>query len=331
MPLPLLVPIAVGAAGLFGAGKAAKAAKDSSDAKDYNSRAERIVADAESKVEALRKKSNDRLEMLGEKKLQSLEKELESFVEIFSKINHVEIENKELLLNQKIVKEKKTPNAIVDDCAFLVEGSKGLLSGAAGGALSAYGAYGGTMMLAASGTGTSISALGGAAATNATLAWLGGGTLASGGLGMAGGTMVLGTLAAGPALLVFGSVLGAKATKSLNNAKSNLELARTFEAETEMTCVKLEGIDELARVALNTLSKVRGRLRRASNNMLDIQKEAGADYSSYTENQQNSVMMAVKYAQLLKVLIDTPILDEEGNIIEESKDKMELIKSDLAA
>ena len=42
-------------------------------------------------------------------------------------------------------------------------------------------------------------------------------------------------------------------------------------------------------------------------------------------------MMAVKYAQLLKVLIDTPILDEEGNIIEESKDKMELIKSDLAA
>ena len=42
------------------------------------------------------------------------------------------------------------------------------------------------------GTGTAISSLSGAAATNATLAWLGGGTLASGGGGMAAGAFVLG-------------------------------------------------------------------------------------------------------------------------------------------
>ena len=43
-------------------------------------------------------------------------------------------------------------------------------------------------------TGTSIASLSGAAATNATLAFFGGGSLAAGGLGMAGGTAVLGGL-----------------------------------------------------------------------------------------------------------------------------------------
>ena len=49
-------------------------------------------------------------------------------------------------------------------------------------------------------TGTAISTLSGAAATKATLAWLGGGTLAAGGLGVAGGAVVLGVLCAGGAL-----------------------------------------------------------------------------------------------------------------------------------
>ena len=55
---------------------------------------------------------------------------------------------------------------------------------------------------AAASTGTAIATLSGAAATNATLAFFGGGSLAAGGLGMAGGTAVLGGLVAGPALCV---------------------------------------------------------------------------------------------------------------------------------
>ncbi len=45
-------------------------------------------------------------------------------------------------------------------------------------------------------TGTAISGLSGAALTNATLAWIGGGTLASGGGGMAAGTALLTTVSA---------------------------------------------------------------------------------------------------------------------------------------
>lgn len=71
------------------------------------------------------------------------------------------------------------------------------------------------MAFATAGTGATISTLSGAAATNATLAWLGGGTLASGGMGIAGGMMALGALTTGPALLIAGWYMGSKAESNL--------------------------------------------------------------------------------------------------------------------
>lgn len=47
-------------------------------------------------------------------------------------------------------------------------------------------------------TGTAIGTLSGVAATNATLAWFGGGALAAGGAGMSGGMLVLGGIVAAP-------------------------------------------------------------------------------------------------------------------------------------
>lgn len=51
-------------------------------------------------------------------------------------------------------------------------------------------------------TGTAIAGLSGAAASNATLAWLGGGTLAAGGAGVSGGIMMLGGIVAVPLILI---------------------------------------------------------------------------------------------------------------------------------
>src|SRR5690606_11838633 len=68
----------------------------------------------------------------------------------------------------------------------------GVLGSAAGagvaGAAAGFAVYGGVMAFAAASTGTAIPSLAGVAATNATLAAIGGGSLATGGLGIAGGT-----------------------------------------------------------------------------------------------------------------------------------------------
>lgn len=111
-----------------------------------------------------------------------------------------------------------------------------------GGALAGFGAYGGVGLLATASTGTAISTLSGAAATNATLAWLGGGSLASGGLGVAGGTMVLGGLVTGPALAVAVWVMASSAEKAKNDAYTNLNKARAIEKSNKTIILQLEKV-----------------------------------------------------------------------------------------
>ncbi len=75
-------------------------------------------------------------------------------------------------------------------------------AGVAGAALGGAGAYGAFTAAAAFGTastGTAIGSLSGVAATNATMAFLGGGSLTAGGAGVAGGTMLLAGIVAAPA------------------------------------------------------------------------------------------------------------------------------------
>lgn len=86
------------------------------------------------------------------------------------------------------------------------------------GAASAYAVYGGVMALAAASTGTPIAALSGVAAYNATLAAIGGGSLATGGLGMAGGTMILGGVVAAPIIAVAGWAFASHAEEALSDA-----------------------------------------------------------------------------------------------------------------
>jgi hypothetical protein len=72
-------------------------------------------------------------------------------------------------------------------------------AGAAAGGAAAYGAFTAVAMFGTASTGAAISTLTGVAASNATLAILGGGTLAAGGAGMAGGALLLTGMVAAPA------------------------------------------------------------------------------------------------------------------------------------
>ncbi|QKW23790.1 hypothetical protein HUT16_36005 [Kitasatospora sp. NA04385] len=74
--------------------------------------------------------------------------------------------------------------------------------GAAVGGAAAYTAFTAAAAFGTASTGTAITALYGAAATNATLAVLGGGTLATGGAGMAGGVLLLGGIVAAPTVVL---------------------------------------------------------------------------------------------------------------------------------
>jgi transcriptional regulator with XRE-family HTH domain len=95
----------------------------------------------------------------------------------------------------------------------------GAIAGAGVGAGTAAGVFAVVSATATASTGTAIASLSGAAASSATLAWLGGGSLAAGGMGIAGGTAVLTGVVALPALLALGGVLVWKGRKFRKEAE----------------------------------------------------------------------------------------------------------------
>lgn len=94
--------------------------------------------------------------------------------------------------------------------------------GTIAGGTSAVGAWSLVTLFGSASTGTAIAGLSGVAATNATLAWFGGGALAAGGTGIAGGMTVLGGIVAIPLVYVAAKSTHKKA-KNFEDAKMKVE------------------------------------------------------------------------------------------------------------
>lgn len=320
MPIPfLLIGIGAGAAAL-GLGKSIKAGIDQYDASSTNEYANSIIHSATEKAKKFRKNSSDAISSLGQTKIDILSNSIKPFVETFEKLHNVELSESvglDELQNFKIDKQSFSELKEMEAVASSIIG--GAAGGAALGAITAFGAYGGAMAFGAASTGTAIATLSGAAATNATLAFLGGGALAANGLGIVGGTAVLGGLVAGPALAVLGFVVGAKASANKDRAYSNLAEAKKYEEEIEAACVLCRGIRRRARMFERLLLRLDALFKPLICSMEETIATSGTDYSKYTLEQKQGVAAAMSIAGAIKAALDTPILTEDGNLTDESK------------
>lgn len=316
MPVPIILGAVAAGTALYGAYKGVSGAIDQSNASDINKEASTTVDKANREVDGQRQSTSETLEEYGKRKLRAFDSVIEDFLVTFGRLKNVElIDSPEL---EKLKMEdfsNKTLSGLRGDYQALKDAGLGLGAGVSGGAALAFGAYNGTMMLATASTGTAISTLGGAAATNATLAWLGGGAIATGGGGMALGTMVLGGIVAGPALAIFGHIMGNKGEEALNTARSNLEQAKTIQEEAKLVVTSLKAIEEVAFLADTTFSKVNRELRRAVQSLEDVIDTYGEDFKAFAKESREVVFKTVKYAQLIKAMIDTPILDTDGKLV----------------
>ena len=173
MPIPLLF-IGIGAAaGAFGVGKSIKAGVDQKEANETNERADDIIQYASRKIEKSRKNCGEAIDNLGKIKLQILDESIKPFITEFEKLNHVELsESAGMNELQKMVLDQKKFTELKELQSMATSMVGGVASGAMAGALTAFGAYGAAGALATASTGTAIASLSGAAATNATLAFL---------------------------------------------------------------------------------------------------------------------------------------------------------------
>lgn len=212
---------------------------------------------------------------------------------------------------------------------FAANVAGGVLAGGAGGALVAFGAYGAAQALAAASTGTAIAALHGAAATNATLAFFGGGSLAAGGLGMAGGAAVLGGLVAGPALLVLGFIVDAAASKKLEQALTNQAEAIKMTEELNTGSMQCEAIRRRTYMFYNLLARLDARFLPLIYKMEDIIKTEGDDYRFYSNESKKIIASCASIAVTIKAVLDTPLLTDDGLLTGESETTISFVQGKL--
>lgn len=316
MPVPIILGGLAVAAAVTGVAKGAKGIMDNNEAKELNELAKAIVEQSEFNLEQAKKHSQASLELLGTAKVTILNMSVKKFLEVFGQIKNVDFEHDGNLGNLSLTEfDVADFRMLRQEVSFIASSGLGVGGGATSGALAAFGAYNGVMALGAASTGTAISTLSGAAATNATLAWLGGGSLAAGGYGIAGGTMVLGAVAAGPAMLIAGWYMGAKASKNLDDAKSNIAQAKAFKADVDNTITAIDGITKLAIQLKDLFHQVHTEAQKTLNDLEQVIAKQGVDYSQYNEYGKLCVMKNVKIMQLIKAMLDIAILDEEGNVL----------------
>lgn len=320
MALPLLFIGAAVATGAVGGTKTIKAVSDNSKAGQINEIANQSIENARDELDRQRKEVGAALESLGKEKLTILNRNVTDFVTTFEKIKNIDFQSSiglEELKNLHI--DQNTFQELKELGSFAIGVAGGAAAGVAGGALTAVGAYGAAMTFASASTGTAISALSGAAATNATLAFFGGGSLASGGLGMAGGMYVLGGLVAGPALMVMGMITEAKSKEKLEKALSNKAQADEIVESLNAASVQCSAIRRRTYMFYNLLAHLDALFLPQVWKMQDIVETEGIDYRAYTLESQKAIAAAASTACTIKAVLDTPILTPEGELTEASE------------
>jgi hypothetical protein len=331
MPVPIILGVIAAGTALYGTVKGVKGAIDHNDANDTNQNAQSMVDTANRKVDEHREATNAVLKDYGGRKLRAFNGIIADFIDTFGRLKNVDTIHTPELDNLNLGDFSTVSlDGLRNDFALLKSSGLGLGAGIGGGAALAFGAYNGTMLLAAASTGTAIAELSGVAATNATLAWLGGGSLAAGGGGMALGRMVLGGIVAGPALAIFGHIVGNKGEEALNNARSNLEQAKSIHSQAQLMISKLEAIEKISTMANNIFSTISGHLRHAIHDLKKIVDSEGENYQALSSESRETVFRSVKFAQLIKAMIDTPIMDQDGNLVLATEKRLQEIEGSLA-
>ena len=318
--IPLLLGVAALAIGGTGVKKTVSAVSKMNDAKDMAQRYERRAKRAEEKREKAREQAGAAIRQLGETKMAILTGSLQTFVKEFRRIKNVDFRNSVGLEELRDFRpDSPALKEIATASQKALDFSSGAVSGGLAGGAMALGAYGAVGALASASTGTAIAGLSGAAATNATLAWLGGGSLAAGGLGIAGGTAVLGGIVAAPALLVAGIFMDNKADKAMDEARAYRAEVREFEEQCDSNIALMDAIRTRGDQIRSLLETLEGHFAASLEQLQDVLRHSGTDWKKYTPEEKQQVGKAALLAKTLKIVMDTPLLREDGNLTPESE------------
>lgn len=287
--------------------------------------------EAITKFKKQKKKTSSDLEKLGELKINAWADSMNGFVDAFSAFKNIEV-TKKLDVNIYYKGMDENPEQVllnIENATLNAnEIIKAGVSSLGAGALVGVAAYGGAMMFASASTGTAISALTGAAKTNATLAWFGGGALKAGGLGVAGGKLVLAGIAVAPALIVGSMIANSKGAERLAEAKKISAETHEKIAEIDLITTGMEGIAKLSNNYYSFIKKFNERFKPFIEEVNNIKarypyQNGKIDFNNLTEVEQKTLHLAWLMAQTFYQTLSTPILTDQGEASSEAGEVLE--------
>lgn len=281
---------------------------------------------AQEETEKIAKKINKKIEALGEKTSDLFER-LNSLQGVFDAIRGVPNEEKLKLDKLKKVRlnwiqqvEKISAEYKTAQVKAIGGGAVGTSAGIAIVALGPTAAMGVATTFGVASTGTAISALSGAAATNAALAWIGGGALAVGGGGIAAGNIFLaltgpvGWAIASAALLSSGLLFWKNNGDKKRLEKIFISISHRDTKSYQLAIVELNERSDRIMSETELLSK-----------MISVSKSYGTDYDKMTEQQQLQLITFVNFMYASTQLLVNPILGLQPKYTE--KDYSEFLNS----
>ncbi len=266
--------------------------------------------DAERKnLEIVQNSTNEKLAKLGKLKLKAWGEGYPRFCEMYSKVKLPPNSKGGVALEGNL---SITPEDLSEYLSLggIKETVQTVASGCVVGTLAGIAVQNSAITMATcASTGTAISSLSGAAATNAKLAQLGGGALKFGGLGKAGGQMVLNGLSATQFLMVEGILFNVKGNKILENAKD-------IEYQTSKSISKMQDAEaELKRLALLSKS-VQDELQQLYDVFLQLIVQAERtvertrEYVDFTVAEKQNFQKTCLAIKLISVITKQDLLDE---------------------
>ncbi|GHR42282.1 hypothetical protein JP0097_15320 [Helicobacter pylori] len=209
------------------------------------------------------------------------------------------------------------------------DASGAVIGSAIGGVLAAYGAYTGVGMLASTAGGVAIAELSGVAATNVTLAWLGGGELSVGGFGMVGGMVVLGGLVAGPALAILGAMSADKMKEKLEKIKAYYSQVEKAVKKADAIIDQFQAIEKMAKLFTRQITKCDALFFSLSQDAIATMKKHNYNRSLYSQEERDQLCVAVSTLMTLSAFLKIPIIDKHQKLQEKAKRALEIMKNQM--
>lgn len=324
MPLPFIIGGLAVVAGAAGIGTGIRGGMKMKDANDTMKSAQEKQEKAAARFEDYNQKATSAMDKLGERELGILVS-FEHFSDLIERIQgrpeFKKYSRNGIDLPEYRAEELKKVSA---GAGVLLGGISGAVAGTAGGFAAAGATTSAVMALGVASTGTAISSLSGVAATNATLAALGGGALSAGGGGMALGSAVLGGATLGVGLLIGGIIFNVTGSKLADKADEAYSQACKTDEQVNKISWYLRQLRVAAEKYQKTLMEVERQYRKRLETLdYMITSYGKTDWKDFSKTEQKMTENLVLLVGLLYKMCQVKLVLQA-----EEKDKLNSINKE---